>query len=189
MTAIEAQYDLPALLEQSGARPRGNRHDCPKCGGFRTVTHTAECFFCHKCQWKGNTVTLAKELGVYRRLPSAEWRELRQNRERADRAAQRLYAAVHDQRTEFLQHLEALADLERTAHDAGPTEAAWDALAMVYADRPEILAQLAILETASAADLLTFLSASPEERQRAIEAVILRGGLCDSGGRFVDLGN
>lgn len=87
MTVTEPKYDVPALLELSGAPPRGNRHDCPKCGGFRTVTHTAEYFYCHRCRWKGNALTLAKELGVYRRLSSAEWRELRERREQADAEA------------------------------------------------------------------------------------------------------
>jgi hypothetical protein len=37
-----------------------------------------------------------------------------------------------------------------------------------------------------AADLLRFLSAGPEERKRVIDGVIVRGGLSDSGGRFVE---
>jgi putative DNA primase/helicase len=82
-----AQYDLHALLEQSGAPPRGNSHDCPKCGGRRKITHTDEVFYCHKCKWTGNAITLAKELGVYRRLSSAEYRELCQRRETGHVAA------------------------------------------------------------------------------------------------------
>ena len=81
-----AQYGLPALLQRVGARPRGNRHDCPKCGGARTVTNGEDVFYCHKCQWRGNTVSLAKELGVYQRISPAEYRELQRSRELAHAA-------------------------------------------------------------------------------------------------------
>src|SRR5438093_10811719 len=80
------QSEIAALLETGGADPRGKGQDCAKCGGVRTVTHTDEVFYCHKCEWKGNTFTLAKELGVYRRLPSAEYRELCRTRELAREA-------------------------------------------------------------------------------------------------------
>ena len=49
------------------------------------------------------------------------------------------------------------------------------------------LAELAILENLGAAELLRFVSASPEERERSLETVILRGGLCDLRGRFVEV--
>jgi putative DNA primase/helicase len=77
------QFDLGTLLEKAGGRPHGNRFDCPKCGGLRTVSHTDELYYCHKCQWKGNTVSLAKELGLYQRLPPAEYREFQRTRELA----------------------------------------------------------------------------------------------------------
>src|SRR6516225_907177 len=110
MTATATQYDLPALLEMSGAPAAGpRRHNCPKCGGRRTLAHTDEVFYCHKCQWRGNAVTLAKELGLYRRLPSAAWRELRQNRERADSAARDLYERIKTQRFELLGELHSLS--------------------------------------------------------------------------------
>jgi len=134
------QYDLRGLLEQAGARPRGNRHDCPKCGGFRTVTHSAEAFFCYKCQWKGNTVSLAKELGVYQRLSPAEHREVCQERERADRAARVLYERVKARRFELLDEFHGLNRLELLAHDAGPDNpTVWNALDLVYRNRPGTL--------------------------------------------------
>jgi ribosomal protein L37AE/L43A len=148
------QHDISELLTLAGARPRGNRHDCPKCGGVRTVTHTAECFYCHHCQWKGNAVTLQKELGIYRRLPSEEYREIRRKRERASEAALRLYAVAH-QRELSLQHdLRSLGRMEQAAHDAGLDKAeTWDTLAEVYAQRPAIEAELDVLETGSAREI------------------------------------
>ncbi|MGH9403916.1 MAG: hypothetical protein ACRD2P_17680 [Terriglobia bacterium] len=151
------QADIGALLEQAGAHPRGNRHDCPKCGGLRTVTHSEEVFFCHKCQWKGNVVGLEKELGIYRRIPSAQYREFCRKRERAHEAAARLYVEVHSRRMELLDDLHSLARLEALAHDAGPTEAAWDSLALVYSERPVIEAELDAIESATAQEALELL--------------------------------
>jgi hypothetical protein len=184
---IPAQ-DLPTLLETAGAHPRGNRHDCPKCGGFRTITHSAEAFFCHKCQWKGNTFTLAKELGVYRRLSSAEYQKLRQRRERAHEAAERLYAAVRVRRFELYDELRGLSRIDAGGHQAGlGYPAAWDALEMGYRNRPALLAELSILENCGAADLVKFLSADDETRGRVIARVIQRGGLYDCGGKFIEV--
>ena len=55
---------LVDLLTQTDVRLRSrNRGDCPKCGGRRTISFTDECFYCHKCTWGGNAITLARELG------------------------------------------------------------------------------------------------------------------------------
>ena len=133
-------------------------------------------------------MTLAKELGVYRRLPSAEYRELCQNRERADRVARELYERIKARRFELLNDLETLNRLELRAHEAGPEHAAtWHALALVYRARPGVLAELVVLENSRAADLVPFLSAGPEERRRATDGAILRGGLYDQADSFVDL--
>lgn len=160
MSAI-IQPDIAELLEQAGARPRGNRHDCPKCGGSRTITHTDETFFCHRCQWKGNTVTLAKELGIYQRLPSAEYRRLRQKRERAHEAALKLYSLAHNHQLELREELRSLGRLEILAHDAGPTEEAWNVLATVYAERPKIEAELDVLESGDPSAVLERLRPKP----------------------------
>ena len=168
--------------------PRGNRHDCPKCGGLRTVTHSDEAFYCHKCQWKGNTVSLAKELGLYQRLSTAECREVHQRRERASRAARELYEGVKARRFELLDDLHSLNRLELQAHQAGVDDpATWGALALVYAERPGILAGLAFLENSPADKLLQFLSATPEQGQAVGEAILLQGGMSDYAGKFVEV--
>ncbi|MGH9357710.1 MAG: hypothetical protein ACRD1O_00875 [Terriglobia bacterium] len=152
------QFEMVELLEQAGARPRGNRHDCPKCGGFRTVTHTDETFFCHKCGWRGNAATLAKELGVYKPLPRDEYLRQKRERERAHNSVVRLYQAVRARRMELLDSLHELARLEALVHDAGmDDETAWDSLATVYRERPEIEGELDYLESASAKELSQFL--------------------------------
>src|ERR1043165_8296327 len=134
---------------------------------------------------EGEHVTLAKELGLYRRLPSADWRELRQNGERADRTARTLYEHVKARRGELLAELQSLNRLEVQAHEAGPNHSAtWGALDLCYHKRPAVLAELAVLENASAGDLVRFFYASAEERERAIEAVMIGGGFYNSHGRF-----
>lgn len=63
MTAVR----MPELLERAGFRLRGrNRADCIHCSGRArlTVSFTDEVAYCHRCAWKANTVTLAKELGI-----------------------------------------------------------------------------------------------------------------------------
>ena len=157
MTVI--QPGVEELLEQAGARPRGNRHDCPKCRGLRTVTHTAEAFFCHKCQWTGNVTTLEKELGIYRRLPSAEYREQLRKRDRAHEAARRLSAAAHRRQLELRARLRELGQSELVAHDAGPDDPrTWEILSQVYAERPVIEHDLDDLESADPMAVLESLN-------------------------------
>jgi len=158
MGTVAVQSDILELLETAGARPRGNRHDCPKCGGLRTVTHTEECFYCHKCGWKGNGISLAKELGIHRRIPSPEYRELCRTRERAHDAAERLYRAAKARRFELYDRLRILARVEAGAHRAGLSETAWRALAMAHREQPAIEAELDRLGSGNAGTVLECLS-------------------------------
>jgi hypothetical protein len=149
--------EISLLLEQAGNHPRGNRHDCSKCGGRRTITHTAEVFYCHKCTWTGNTITLAGELGLTREwLPRNEYIRRRQQRERADRLAHVFYNQARQQCFALLDELHAVNRLEGQAHQAGPDHpATWGALALVYSETAKIEAELDFLENASARDLLS----------------------------------
>jgi hypothetical protein len=135
--------------------------------------------------------TLRKRLGLRREpLPRHEYIRQQRERERADQAARALHERIKARRLGLLDELHALSRLELQAHDAGPEHpATWDALAMVCAARPGVLAELAILENVGAADLLRILSASPEALRWAIDTVILRGGVHDSAGRFVEVAN
>ena len=190
MSEVAGQYDLTDLLERASARIRGNRADCPWCGRKRSVSfdESKGVYHCHGagCDFSGNTVKLAREQGLTTRLTAAEYHELCQKRELADRAARALYERVKARRFELLDYLHVLGDLEATAHRLGPDNPeTWDALSAVYADRPAILAKLTILENAGAADLLRFLAANPETQKRVIDGVRMRGGLTDDSGKFV----
>ncbi|MGA2631353.1 MAG: hypothetical protein ABSG54_14235 [Terriglobia bacterium] len=136
-------------------------------------------FNCHHagCDFHGSTGTLARELGLARELSGAEYRELRQNRERADRAAWALYERAKARRFELLEELRGLGRLEAKASVAGVNHlATWDTLALAHGRRPALLAELAILENCGAADLILFLSAGSEFRAQMIEGVLMRGG-------------
>lgn len=185
------EFEVGELLERAGARPRGNRHDCPKCDARRTVTHTNEVFFCHRCHWRGNAVTLQKELGTYRRLSSVEYRDLRQNHARADRLARRFYEMIRARRLELYDSCRALGRILDGAHrrlqQNAEDVAAWSALALVYRHLRGVGAQLALLENAPMRERLAFLTAPEPESRRKVEEVLLAGGLVDERGRFVEL--
>jgi hypothetical protein len=157
-TAI--QYEMRVLLEQHGARIRGrNRADCPKCKRFRTIAFTEETFFCHgiDCGWKGNRITLAKELGVYEKPSQEEYRDLC----RRNDAAERLTAAVYARRIALLPWLRLLGWLEATAHDTGPDDPqTWADLELLYREHSAIEADLDFLESAPASQLVQFLEMS-----------------------------
>jgi hypothetical protein len=147
-------------------------------------------YHCHgeACDFSGGAGKLVGELGLAVRLSSLERRELRWQREMADRAAWTLYHHVKARRLELLDELDTLHRLESLAHEAGTDHpAAWDALAHCYGTRSGVLAELEVLENASAADLLRFLSAGQEEQEQVLQRVIIGGGLWDSDGRFVEL--
>jgi hypothetical protein len=148
-------------------------------------------FHCHGagCDFSGSYATLARELGLTRRPSAAEYHELRENRERANRAARDLYERVRARRFELLEHVRGLGQVELSAHQAGPDHhATWGALAFVYRERPAVLAELAILENWLAVDLLSFLAMSPPQRRGAINAVLEYGGVQYGPGHFLELG-
>ena len=110
---------------------------------------------------------LAREQGLAKRLAPAAYRELRQNHERADLAARALYKHIRTRRFELLQELRGLGRLEVEAHTAGANHpATWDALALVYRERPALLAEFVIPENCGVAELNRLFSAGPELRQQ-----------------------
>ena len=194
MSATVIRYDLLDLLQKAGARIRGrNRAHCPRCKRSRSVSfdESRGVYHCHGqgCDFSGGAGTLARELGLARPLSPGERQRLHREWERADRAARALYERVKARRFELLEELRGLGRAELGAHGAGMNHpATWGALALVYRRRPAILAELAILENCGAADLIRFLSAGSELRERVIDAVTLRGGLYDTrAGKVVEL--
>lgn len=193
MSFTATEYDLADLLRRVGAQIHGHsRADCPRCKRQRSVSfdESRGIYHCHGqgCDFSGSAARLARELGLARQLSGAEYRELRQNRERADRAARALYARVKARRFELLEELRGLGRLEVETHTAGANHpVTWGALALAYTERPFILAKLAILENASAADVIRFLAASPEQQATVTNRAIMEGGVYDPKGRFYEV--
>ena len=140
---IAVDYPMRELLERAGATLRGrNRADCPSCKGRRTVSYSEEVFYCHhaRCDFKGNGVTLARGLGLLRRLSPGEYASQRQTREEAERLARRIVEKRNARRSDLqARHrqllsirLGALQRLEGNREDGD----AWGALAHVYRKLP-----------------------------------------------------
>jgi len=153
------------LLERAGAIP--SRHGrgkwrCPDCGHpALSVNLDKQAFHCFYagCGFSGGIGTLRNRLGICPEwIPKAEWLRQKRERERTRDAAQRLHEAVKARRFRLFDGLRILAGVEAGAHRAGPTEAAWNALAMVYSERPGIEAELDALESGSAADVFRVLT-------------------------------
>jgi len=193
MSAATVGFDLADLLARAGARIRGRRADCPHCGGKRTVSYTEEVFYCHHagCDFRGNTFTLAKELGLARRLPKAEYLARKRDCGRERRAAEALAEQVNARRR-------LLATAERTMHKAlavasaagrenPENPAVWDVMAAVYRQLPNVRAEWVLLSYGPALAVTEFLSASPRVQGEMLGAVIVRGGVFDDGGRFVEI--
>jgi hypothetical protein len=177
-TAIEPGF--LELLEQVGAVPprhgRG-KWRCPECGRpDLSVNLEKQVFHCFHagCSFSGGMGTLRQRLGIERqRLPKAEYIRQCRECERVHDAALRLYAAAKLRRFELYDQLRVLGRIEVGAHDCGPTEAAWSALALVYSEPPRILAELAILENANAAGLARFLTADDAAHGRRLRSPLM----------------
>jgi hypothetical protein len=147
-------------------------------------------YHCHGagCDFSGGAAKLAREQGLAEHLTPAEYHEVRQNRERADRAAHAIYERVKTRRFELLEHLHALNSIEQGADQAGPRHLrVWEALALVYRERPLILAELTILEDSPPSELIRFLAMNPADQGREIDRTLIRGGVFDSRGRFAEV--
>ena len=84
--------------------------------------------------------------------------------------------------------LHCLARIEMGVQAAGTDRSeVWNALEMVYRQRPSLLAELTILESCGVRDLIRFLTADDNTREATVGHVIAQGGLYDSSGRFVEV--
>jgi len=157
------QHDLSELLTLAGSRIHGRRADCPDCSGKRTVSidEGRGLFYCHHigCGFSGGVGTLRKRLGIAREwIPRSEYLRQRQTQQRASEAAERLFYAVKARRLELQERLRELGRVELLAHEQGSDDpAAWDALAVVYAEQPMIEQGLDALEPAGVADAVRIL--------------------------------
>src|SRR5262249_45949452 len=153
---------MPDLLERAGFRLRGkNRADCARCQGRSraTVSFTNEVGHCFRCQWKANTITLAKELGIQADP------ETRQRHQQEMQARARHRSII--QRFEFWRnsHVRRLSDRYRelrfqaqlardVLHHDPNCDPAWDALARFCHQEGELLRQLDFVTCAKASSWL-----------------------------------
>ena len=193
MSVTAVEYDLADLLRRVGARIRGrDRADCPRCKRQRSIAfdESRGVYHCHgqACDFSGGAVKLARHLGFAKQLTPAEYRRLRQERERADRAARALYKQAKARRFKILDELRSLNRVELGAHAAGIDHpATWRALSLVYGERPRMLAELAFLESAPAGELIRFLTASAETHGLVVDRVIADGGVQTFDGKWVEV--
>ncbi len=192
---MTATSEFRDLLERAGARPprreRG-RWTCPECWRPDLSVNLDRCVFqCFHagCPFSGGVTTLRKRLGIASEwLPRNEYIRLRRRRELAKHAALRLDYAVTTRRFALLDSLQSFNRVEQGAQRAGPDRSeVWDALAVVYHSRLTIAAELAVLENATTADLVGFLTTDPQIRDGVLARVIERGGFFDWSDSFVEV--
>lgn len=192
------QSGLAELLTRAGSQPRyGRKWDCPACGGRACLSVDEErglfnCFH-DGCSFRGNTVTLARRLGLaLSRVSPVEYRRRQERERRLDERVSRILAAKSERRDTVIDTLASLYRSELSAHAEGPDNPqTWDTLATSYKERLKLEAELLILDNASGHDLERFLGLSRQslkgDRDAAIDSVIMLGGLYDKQGRFIEL--
>jgi hypothetical protein len=196
MTAVAAEFELRELLEAEGAvLGRGKRPRCPHCGrlGTLSVNFHRGVFCCHyaACSFRGNAHQLARAQGRLRQIPRAESQKQSQAYREAHQGAAWLAAQSQARRLELYEAhrslFRILAGASIRLNTEPESEIAWSALAYAYRELPHVRVELAILEEASAATLLHFLTASEEECADQIGHVILAGGVTNWEGKFVNI--
>lgn len=133
--------DMRVLLEQAGFRLRGERRaDCAHCQGASqgTVSFTDEVAFCHRCQWRANRLTLARDLGVLRanrrdlselQYQARHWARLDNEIKRFESWRQAHIREVSDSFLTLSRLAARASEVLTTFRDCEP---AWDALARFY---------------------------------------------------------
>ncbi len=194
MGSVAVAFSLPELLEQYGCRiVSDHRADCSPCGGRRTIAFTEAVYFCHRCGFKGNRITLAKQLGLTRRLSPSEYRAQVERWRRGKEKAQELLLRVRARREQLYEAHRTLLHIRDGARMrlvATPEdEPAWSALGFVYREVPGVRAELLILEDGPTQEIVAFLDAGESERRDRIDRVIGQAGIVNYDGKFVELGD
>jgi hypothetical protein len=158
------------------------------------VSYTDELFCCHYagCDFRGNAFTLACELGLVRKLSSAEARALRLERERAEAAASAFLVQVRGARfgldalyIDFLNlRDEASERLKANPND----ETAWDALAHIYSELPRVRAELALLCEGTFGDRQAWLDADADKHREMIDRILRVGAVPTFDGKWIEVG-
>jgi len=193
------QYDLAVLLERVGARPprygRG-KWGCPKHSGSPSVSVDLDrgLFKCHHagCDLYGNSFTLARKLGLARRLSPEAARALCLERERAEAAASAFLVRVRAARFGLTAlHVELLNLLDQ-AHERLKAncedDAGWEALAYVHSELPRVRAELIMVSEGTIEDRLAWLNADEKTHHEMTDRVLQVGGVPTFDGKFVETG-
>ena len=145
------QFDMRSLLEQAGFRLRGaTRANCIHCTGdsLGTVSFTSEVAFCHRCKWKANALTMARELGLLSTNPRAR-KALHLERERRQRFETRIRAFEQWRDAELWRAIDLHRKLSRRAVLAEQVlridpeyGEAWSALADFYHGRAALTSNI-----------------------------------------------
>jgi hypothetical protein len=123
------------------------------------VSFTHEVAYCHRCQWSGNRITLATELGLLSDPGSRQ--ALLRERERRERleAPVRAFEKWRDERLWLAidqhRHLSRQAILaEGVLTNFPDSESAWDALAEFYRREATLVAEIDRLSCAKLSEYL-----------------------------------
>ncbi len=134
------------------------RADCARCTGHSrgTVSYTEEVAFCHRCAWKANVATLARELGLLGNDP-AICAQLRTEAHRRARFEQPLNSFEGWREVRIRRISDQYHALSRAAVRAAAVlwlspecEPAWDTLARLYQSEARLSAAFDFLMFAKA---------------------------------------
>ena len=192
VTAVE--YDVSQLLAKVGATLRGPRRaDCPECRSKRTVSYTEKLYFCHHvgCHFRGNSITLAKELGLLRPLSPREAQESKRTRERARRAAEEVSDRLRERRLPLQEEHRQMLHIyyggqDRLKRDRDP-KIGHTLVSYAKKQLRKIRAELVLVEDAPINKRIEFLGANEGRQRGMISEVIAGGGLSDVNGTFIEV--
>ena len=123
----------------------------------------------------------------------AERQELQQRLLCAREAAGQALGRVRSRRLELYEAHRSLLSILLSASERlkqnPEDERAWTALAYRGRELPKVRAELAMLESVPVGDRLALLNASNVDRERLVARMVIHGGVVDSNGKFVEVGD
>jgi ribosomal protein L37AE/L43A len=195
-TAVE--YEVSDLLRRTGAVPprygRG-KWTCPRCQRTAlSVNQSSGLFNCFHagCDFRGNAFTLARELGLTKRLSSAEARALRLEKEQAERASSAFSAQVRAARFGLAAlHIELLnlrGQAQARLKVNSDNEAAWEVLAYIHSQLPRVRAALLLLSEGTIGDRRAWLEADERTHHEMVDRILRVGGVPTFDDKFIEIG-
>ena len=153
---------MEMLLQESGFATRGRRADCLHCAGSSrfTVSFTDDLAFCHRCHWKANAFTLARQLGLLttncRAAAAFQAEQLTRRRFRGEiEAFEKWLSRTYWYVANEYRQLGQAAERAKSVLAGNPSdEAAWAALANFYHPEAMLTASLDYLVFAKASQWL-----------------------------------